>query len=126
MDDVVAARVRLTDGSSRYFMTWGRIQHAVDPMAVEQILWAALPGFALGGVPQSVQLCRSLQEAADSEFFFEALVSIAREPIPFGPSYQEWVAEKNQRMISGKDIWYLGASVRRSGLGDTESGSAQR
>ena len=111
MEDVVAARVQLADGSTRYFVTWGRIQDPVDPTGLEEVLWAALSGFELGGVPESVQLCRSLQEAADAEFFYEALVAIARQPIPYGPGYGAWAEEKRREMLSGRDFWYAGAKA---------------
>jgi hypothetical protein len=110
MDDVVAVQVRLNDGTSRYLMTWGRIQDPVDPGGLEEVIRGSLDGFALGGDPVSVALCPSLQDAAGAEYFFEALVAIARQPIPFGDGYAEWVREKDQRMRQGKDIWFLGGS----------------
>jgi len=65
-----------------------------------------------------------LREAADSEYFYEALAAIARRPIPYGPEYQEWVASKKRRMKEGKDIWYLGSRVSRQGTRSTENEEA--
>jgi len=126
VEDVVDARVRLRDGSSRYFMTWGRILDPVDPKGIERLIWSALGRFNLGGVPDSIDLCGSLQEAAQSEYFYEALLEIARESITFGPTHAEWVATKKERMVQGKEIWYLGASLPRFGPGDPESGAKKR
>ena len=39
MDDVVAVELGLGDGEPRYFLTWGRIQNAVDPAPVCDPLW---------------------------------------------------------------------------------------
>lgn len=38
MEDLIAVEVRLADGQSRYFLTWGRIQQAADPGPVAALV----------------------------------------------------------------------------------------
>jgi hypothetical protein len=45
MEDVVAVRVDLVTGESRYFMTWGRIQDVVDPEPLEALVMRHASGY---------------------------------------------------------------------------------
>lgn len=38
VEHVVAVEVALTDGGKRYFLTWGRIQDAVDPAPLCEVV----------------------------------------------------------------------------------------
>ena len=111
MDDIVAVEVQLADGRSRYFLTWGRIQHSVDPGAVCELVLAAAAGFVLGGEPVDARLCASLREAADSNapYFYECFFKFAQEPIPFGEGYEAWRHAKADAMRAGREIAYCGS-----------------
>ena len=77
MEDMVAVEVVLEDGSSRYFMTWGRIQDVVDPEPLEQLILKHSSRVSLRGVPKSARVCSTLSEAQSGPYFFEALLSFA-------------------------------------------------
>jgi hypothetical protein len=111
MDDVVAVEVQLTDGGRRYFVTWGRVQDAVDPEPVCQLVLAAARGYALGGEAIEARLCDTLREAADSDsapYFYECFLYFAREPVPVNEAYESWRCEKDAAMKAGREIAYCG------------------
>jgi hypothetical protein len=111
VDDVVAVEVELEDGSVRFFITWGRVQDAVDPGPVEALVLKHSSSYALGGAPRAARVCGALREAADSDaapYFHECLMRFSRDSIPFGPNYQTWRAETGEAMRSGAQIAYCG------------------
>ncbi len=75
VEDVVAVAVDVDDGTTRFFITWGRIQSTVDPQPLEELVLRHAAGFDLGGTPVRARLCDTLQEARNEPYFFEALVS---------------------------------------------------
>lgn len=107
MEEVVAVAVETTNGPC-YFMTWGRIQHAVDAEPVEAIVLAAAVGFATPGTPVSARLCDSLQEVAQTPLFHELFFGFCNRPIPDGRRYEQWRKRMDARMRSGREISYLG------------------
>ncbi len=108
MEDIIAVEVTTEDGHRAYFMTWGRIQDAVDPEPIERLMLKVADKFALGGVASSARLCDSLREARDAPYFYEALIAFAHQPIPFGPDYAKWRRRLQRRMRNGKDIYFMG------------------
>jgi hypothetical protein len=117
MDDVVAVEVRLADGTSRYFVTWGRIQEPVDPGPLCELVLHAAPNFALGGKPVGAHLCHTLRDAADSgdaPYFYECFLGFCRTPIPTGDDYEQWRAAKAEAMSQGMEIAYCGNPAARS------------
>ena len=110
MDDIIALEARVADGTSRYFMTWGRIPERVDPRPIELIVRTAAGQFAIGGDVQSVRVCDTLREAASSEYFYEGFFHFCQERIPFGPHYQEWADGKLKALREGREIFYLGTT----------------
>lgn len=108
MNDIVAVAVRLQGGSERYFLTWGRIQDAVDPRQLEAIVLQGSAGFSLGDVAVSARVCRQIGEAAEEPYFYEAFFELCQRRIPFGPGYEEWRVSVDARMREGKDLWFLG------------------
>ena len=108
MEDIVAVAVELESGVERFFLTWGRIQHPVDPEPLEQLLLKLSVDYDLGGKPVKAHVCRSLQDAAHAPYFYEGLFSFCRERIPFGVKYEAWKTEISKKMQAGKEIYYLG------------------
>jgi len=47
-------------------------------------------------------------------YFYEAIISFAREPIPIGDGYEAWVKEKQEDIRSG-NTYFLGELKRRPG-----------
>ena len=84
MDDIVAVRVELDTGEHRYFITWGRLHDVVDPRPLAHVI------------------------LANAHHFFEGLLAISRESIPFGPGYEEWRKSKLEAMAKGREIHFLG------------------
>jgi hypothetical protein len=111
VDDVIAVAVRLADGRQRYFLTWGRIQAAVDPDPVCALVLRFSRSCSLGGAPVSARLCGTLREAADSPdapCFYEAFLAFAAHSAPSKADYPAWKAGVAERMEAGRDIWYCG------------------
>ena len=108
MDDVVAVRVTLASGVSRYFVTWGRVQDAVDPTDLQDLVLERCAGFSLGDVAVSAEVCASLQEASGEPYFFEALFSFSQLKIPYGDEYEKWWRETDGEMRRGKHLYFLG------------------
>lgn len=111
MEDLVAVEVRLADGDVRYFLTWGRIQHRVDPAPLCDVVLQASSSFSLGADPVSAQACATLREAAQSPnapYFYECFLSFCHKPIPRGDSYEAWRAATDLAMRAGKEISYCG------------------
>lgn len=116
MDDLIAVEVQLADGGRRYFLTWGRIQDAVDPEPVCEVVLSAARDFSLGSEPVRARVCETLREAAESAeapYFWECFLKFCQRPIPFGENYQDWRAARDEAMSRGKEIAYCGAPVRR-------------
>jgi hypothetical protein len=114
MDDVVAVEVRLADGDLRYFLTWGRIQHAVDPQPLCDLVLQASRSFSLGGLPISVRVCTTLREAAESAnapYFYECYLSFCHKPVPHGDTYEAWRNATNKAMQAGQEIAYCGRPI---------------
>jgi hypothetical protein len=109
MEDVVAVAVEFDTGSQCFFLTWGRIQDAVDPKPLEAIVLEASRQFDLGGTPIEARICNSLQDAASAPNFYEALFAMSQRPIPFGNGYEEWRRRVDTEMREGKQLWFLGA-----------------
>lgn len=108
MEDIVAVKITLESGKTRYVLTWGRIPEAIDPQPLEQLIRDNLKSLSLGGVPVAVKLCDSLQEAAKERYFYESFFAMCQITIPFGPGYREWVTETFEQMKAGHEIYYLG------------------
>jgi hypothetical protein len=108
MEDLVAVELITLEGPVCYFITWGRIQDAVDPEPLEQLILSVADHFALPGTPRSTKLCDSLQDAKEAPFFYEALFSFAQKPIPFGSGYQKWRRRMDKLMRQGKEIYAVG------------------
>ena len=115
MEDIVAVALTTTDGQVSYFVTWGRIQDPVDPEPLERVILDVSSRFAIQGEPLSARLCRSLRDARDAPYFYEALFAFAQKPIPFGPRYQKWRRSIDKAMREGKEISFVGP-FKPSGL----------
>lgn len=108
VEKVVVVAVELADGAERFFLTWGRIQDAIDDRPLAELVLRHAVAYDLGGSPVSARVCRSLQEARDQPYFFEALFDFANEGIPSGPDFDDWRNAVARDMEQGKHLWYLG------------------
>lgn len=88
-------------------MTWGRIQDAVDPGPVEQIVLERSTGLSLGSEAVRADLCLTLQDARDQPYFFEALFDFSQRKVPH-EEYETWRSEIDRKMRAGKEMYYLG------------------
>jgi hypothetical protein len=111
VEDLVAIRVTTDGGDIGYFVTWGRIQDAVDPAPLEKLILKVSERFGLPGVALSAQLCDSLQDARGAQYFYEAIFTFAQQPIPYGPKYEKWRKSKSKLMRKGKDLYYAGLAL---------------
>jgi hypothetical protein len=123
-EDVVAVAVNLADGSSGYFLTWGRVQHDVDPGPVCEAVLRYASSCSLGADPKGARLCATLREAADTAdapyfyecllaiaYFYECLLAIASRSVPRAAEHAAWRAEKASEMAAGREIWYCGRPI---------------
>jgi len=110
MEDLVAVALELEDGEEHFFVTWGRIQHPVDPGPLERLVMDNAHGFSLGGTAVRARLCGSLREAAHAPYFYEALFNFARQG-PLAANYAKWRSARAEAMAAGKELYYVGRSV---------------
>jgi hypothetical protein len=108
MEDLVAVEVTTANGPTCYFVTWGRIQDAVDPEPLEALILDVAAHFALPGTPVTACVCPSLSAARDAPLFYEALFDFAQRPIPFGDGYEDWRRRIDGLMREGKEIYAVG------------------
>lgn len=89
MENIVAVKVIDAEGKSHYFLAWGRVFDAVD---AEPLLEAIRPHLTQWGIRDcvSIELCRSLSEAASQPYFYEALFDLSQQKIPYGKKYEAW------------------------------------
>lgn len=92
-----------------YFLTWGRVQDAVETERVE----ALVARYAKRVTPAKdtvvdVEVCKSLIEARDAPYFFEAFFELCQAKIPSGWLYPLWRRRLASRMERGQGIWFLG------------------
>ena len=121
MEDIVAVRVKLSSGKSRYFLTWGRVPEAVDPKALLSIVGRNLHKFDLGGTPTAVELCLTLQDASREPYFHEAFFRMGQQRIPFGSGYTAWRDRVLKALEDGHELYYLGRRRSRAkSAGDLE------
>jgi hypothetical protein len=111
MEDLVAVQLTTVEGPVCYFITWGRIQDAVDPEPLEKLILEVADHFGLPGSPASARVCRSLQDAREAPLFYEALFAFAQKPIPFGSGYTKWRRRVDKLMRQGEEIYAVGPFV---------------
>lgn len=100
------AAVHLIEGAP-YFLTWGRIQHAVSPQSLSDLVLRASRSFFLGGTPVSARVCNTLREAAespDAPYFYECYLDFCHKPVPFGHAYIPWRAATDKATQTGREI----------------------
>jgi hypothetical protein len=103
MDDWVAVEVKTDSGCTGFFVTWGRIQDAVDPRPLEELTLRVATRFSIGGRPMTARVCANLREAAAEPDFYEALLTFAQKPIPYGAGHNDWRREKAKTMEEGQE-----------------------
>jgi len=119
MEDIVAVAVYLDDGKTRYFLTWGRIQDAVETHPLEALILKNCTRFSLGGNAIRARVCSSLQEASKEPLFYECFFMKTQVKIPFGvKTYPAWRSKMAKRMKEGKELDFLGRRELYSGTVD--------
>ena len=88
-------------------MTWGRIQHTVEPEHLEQVVMQTASKF-VGPEAASARVCLTLQDARDAPYFFESLIDFGQKRIPSGRRRKRWRRGIDRAMREGKEIYYLG------------------
>jgi hypothetical protein len=116
VEEIVAVEVVLANGSSQYFITWGRIQGPVayDEVA-ELVARAAATIYGMRDIADT-RVCNSLRQAAaaeDAVHFYEGLAQFASVKIPTGRRrYRRWRARRASAMERGQEIYYCGGGER--------------
>jgi hypothetical protein len=84
MDDVVALKIRDKKRGRAAFLTWCRVFDRTDRTRLKAaVVSGAAERFGFHHVT-SIELCSSLQDVSECTYFFEGLIAIAGQPIPFG------------------------------------------
>lgn len=109
MEDVVGIKVRDAKNGWFGFVTWGRLWDAVDGTELIRAVTPHLTGFQDITHPQEVQICNSLRDLRDAEYFYEGLISFSRERPPYGDGYEAWRKRKQRDIQDGRDIYFIGA-----------------
>lgn len=103
----MAVEVTQPDGTSRYFITWGRVHDPVDPVPLDAVVFSHCSGFGVDGA--RARICPTLQSALEQPYFYETLFNFAGQRPPFGPAYEAWRDRIKARMADGHELQYLGA-----------------
>lgn len=106
MDDIVAIKVIDKKYGEGGFITWGRLFHIIDDKELLDVIKKHYSRW--GNDLESIELCYSLNEISHIPYFYEALIRIIQEPIPFGPKYGAWVRKKQKALLEGKEIYFAG------------------
>jgi hypothetical protein len=114
MDTIVSVVVELERGQKSYFLTWGRIQHAIDGSPLEALVLKQAARFELGGTPKRARVCRTLQEASRQPYFYESFFTMCQTVIPSGRHHGAWRRRMDTLMRRGKELYYLGNPRRSS------------
>jgi len=118
MDDVIAVAVKLRNRQLRFFLTWGRTFDPVDGSRIAAIVLDHAGTYALGGTPVSAQVCYSLQDAAHTPYFHEALFRL-RLPDQLRLSQgdasllRRWRARIAREQSAGKHLHFCGDPQQR-------------
>jgi hypothetical protein len=114
MDNVVGVRARDKAGRPVAFMMWGRLFDSIEPSELIQAVSDHSIKFA--GAPFiDIRICDSLSEISDYQYFYEALLHFAWQPVPTGNSFKAWRLKKRRGLVqSAVDLYFLGPSVQRS------------
>jgi hypothetical protein len=114
MDDVVCVKVKDKTRGTVFVMTWGRVFDPIDPKPLFKALRQGLQPSGLREI-KSMHLCDSLAEGAAETFFYEALISFAQKPIPFGrETYWRWTEKTRRAIENGKEIHVITDSNQKS------------
>jgi hypothetical protein len=115
VENVVAVELNTESGGGHFVVTWGRVQHTMDPTELESLVLDASAKFVPDAV--SARLCTSLRDARDAPYFYEALIHFASEiakrdvaPTPF----DEWAHRTDAEMRDGRHLYYLGHPADRT------------
>ena len=113
MEEIVAVAVKLDNGQESYFLTWGRIHHAVDPRPVTYYVLQYALKHGAGGKPVGARLCGSLHEAAGGAHFFESFFTMAQQPIPRSQGeYGVWRRAMMTKLENGDEVFPVGRQRR--------------
>lgn len=109
MEDIVAVEAITPSGGPHFVMTFGRVQDATDPAALEEIVLAQAGAFGLGDAT-GARVCRSLQEASSAPYFFEAIISFsaAMADARSVDDFSRWRNTTDAAMREGRHLYYLG------------------
>jgi hypothetical protein len=110
MDYIVAVRVTLDTGQSRYVLTWGRMGTA-DPWPgdIERAVLKASERWSLGGTPVACTVCDSLQEASGERFFYECLMNMQSDmPRTGTKKFWAWADKMTAAAARGEELYFCG------------------
>ena len=93
------------DSTEVALITWGRIHDSVDPRPLIAEVRRHHTLFAFD-FAASIELCHSLSDVADFDYFFEALWAFGR--FPPSTRHTAWKREKRAAIRLGEDIYKLG------------------
>lgn len=110
MDSIIAVEVTLQSGKAHHYLTWGRIQDAVDTGPVAAIVLQLAQSRSDVDRAVSARVCETLQEARDAPYFFECYFDMCREPE--AEDWEAWRAEVDRAMQEGSEIYFLGKPQR--------------
>jgi hypothetical protein len=108
VEQIVAVEVQLESGARRHFLTWGRIQDAVDPRPLARLVLKHAHHFGpMDGVPMSSRVLWSLHPALQAPEFFECFFEMCQVKIPTGDDYEAWRMSMDAAMQRGEQFRYL-------------------
>jgi hypothetical protein len=113
VEDIIAIKLSDKKRGVMAFLTLGRIFDPVDAEALRELVLTIAPKMGLT-VISGIEICDSLQEISHRQYFFEGVIRMAGERIPFGKkSYSAWRKKIKAKMLEGKEFYNVGSDLRR-------------
>lgn len=106
----MAVQLVTVSGGPHFVMTFGRVQHPVDPTDLEAIVLSHASMFGLTGAT-AARACGSLREASEAPYFFEGLIHFAARTAEAQATDdgEAWGERIDREMRAGRHLYYLGS-----------------
>ena len=114
MEDVVAIVITDAEGVEHGVLTWGRTFGNVVYDELVEAVRARISGFGISPDGASLRVACTLQEVAAMPHFHECLFDMQTtrlDAVTDDASLRDgrtWLAHCRERILGGRDIWYLG------------------
>jgi|GEM_PF-2289910 len=89
-------------------MTWGKVYKEDKILELVKVKCAQ---YGFRNI-ESIEVCYSLQEITIYPFFYEQWIYFIHEHIPYKDGYKKWLLKKQEVLLHGQDIKFVGCLKR--------------